>query len=65
MNEIFCGGIKRDTFVKSKDRLGFVSLTNLQVTVINQRPNYSMGRSIANSIFYERIKNDKFVKSPI
>jgi hypothetical protein len=36
--------------------LGFVPQPNLQVTVINQHPNYSKGRLIANPIFYERIK---------
>ena len=49
--------LKKDKLVKSKGMLGFVPQPNLQVTVINKHPNYSMGRLIANPIFYERIKD--------
>jgi len=48
---------KNDTLVKNEYMLGFVPQPNLQVTVINQHPSYSMGRLIANPIFYERIKD--------
>jgi hypothetical protein len=50
---------KIDKLVKSKDMLGFVPQPNLQVSVINHHPNCSMGRLIANPIFYERIKNQR------